>query len=364
MDYYDTLGISKTATQDEIKKAYRQSALKHHPDTGGDTEKFKKCTEAYEILSDTEKKQFYDMYGEAPSQSMGMGDPFMNFARQSRMRMRKRETVPSQGPNLRVSVDSTLEESARDDIERTVSYKRQVRCETCNNTGLKPGHKRTNCSTCNGNGQFVRRLDSGDNCVMREISMCPACQGSGQSIADEDKCDDCHGTGCVTEKKEIEVTLPVFVWYDQRFYSPIHGVALQGQGNCGINGGPSGDLHVIVNVLDHDFFEAKNEHILIFMPITLNQAIFGDSIDVPTIYQNIITIDIPKRTKHGDFVKKAKYGRLNANGEKGDMYIIFNIDIPEDLPVECEKALKDIESLWPEADNKNILDYVERIKGI
>jgi len=363
MDYYATLGVDKTANQDEIKKAYRQSALKYHPDTGGDTKKFQECTEAYETLSDPEKKQFYDMYGSSPSPSMGQGDPFTNFARQNRMHMRRRETIPSRGSHLRISINSTLEESVKDNVERTISYKRQARCNICNNTGLKTGHKRTDCATCKGNGQFVRRVES-NNCVMQEISMCPVCQGSGNSIADEDKCNDCHGTGRITEEREIVVKLPVFIWYDQNFYSPTHGVALQGQGNCGANGGPNGDLHIIINVLDHDLFEAKNDHILLYAPITLNQAIFGDSINVPTIYQDVITVDIPKRTKHGDFVKKEKYGRLNASGEKGDMYIIFNVDIPEDIPVECEKALKDVESLWPEVDNKNILDYIERIKNV
>jgi len=363
MDYYATLGIEKNASQDEIKKAYRQNALKHHPDTGGDEAKFKECSEAYETLSDPDKKQFYDMYGENPNSNMGTGvyDPFVNFARHSRMR--KRGTVPSRGSHLRITVDSTLEESVKDDVQRTISYKRKVRCKTCNNSGLKPNHKRTECSTCKGTGQFVRREVS-ENFVRQQISMCPVCHGVGQSIADEDKCDDCQGTGCITEEREIKVTLPVFVWYDPNFYSHTHGIALQGQGNCGVNGGPNGDLQVFVNVLDHDFFEAKNEHILLYVPISLNQAIFGDSIEVPTIDQNVMTIKISKRTKHGDFVKKSRYGRLNANGEKGDMYIIFNIDIPEDLTEECEEALKNIEELWPNVDNKNILDYIERIRHV
>ena len=356
MDHYATLGIEKTASKDDIKKAYRKNALKHHPDTGGDEAKFKECTEAYEILSNDEKKQFYDMYGDNPNPNMGgMGDPFAHM----RNRMRKRGTVPQRGSHLRIAVDSTLEESVKDDVTRTISYKRKVRCKTCNNTGLKPDHKRTECSTCKGRGQFVKRTVS-ENFVRQEISVCPVCHGIGQSIADEDKCDDCKGTGCITEEKEVTVTLPV--WRDPNFFNQIHGISLQGQGNCGVNGGPNGDLHVVINISEHDFFKTKDEHILVYVPITFNQAIFGDSIEIPTINQNIVTVEIPKRTEHGDFVKKSKYGRLNSNGEKGDMYIIFNIDIPEDLPEEFEIALKKIEELWPEVDNKNILDYIERIQ--
>ena len=358
MDHYATLGIEKNASQDDIKKAYRQNALKHHPDTGGDEAKFKECKEAYEILSDVEKKQFYDMHGEAPNSNMGgYGDPFAHM----RNRMRKRGTVPSRGSHLRVAVESTLEESVKDDVTRTISYKRKVRCKTCNNTGLKPNHKRTECSTCKGVGQFVTRRTSG-NMMFEERTMCPVCHGFGQSIADEDKCDDCQGTGCITKEKEITVKIPAFVWQDPNYYHTVHGVLLQGQGNCGVNGGPNGDLQVFINILEHDFFETKDEHIFLYVPITINQAIFGDSIEVPTINQNIITVEIPKRTEHGDFVKKSKYGRLNTNGEKGDMYIIFNIDIPEDLPELCEVALKNVEAIWPKVDNKNILDYIERIQ--
>jgi len=354
MDHYATLGIKKNASQDEIKKAYRKGALKHHPDTGGNEVKFRECTEAYEILSDPDKKQFYDMHGDNPNPNMGMYNPFVN-------RQRKRGTVPLRGSHLRVAVDSTLEESIKDDVQRTISYKRKTRCKTCNNTGLKPDHKRTECPTCKGSGQFIKRTVS-ENFVRQEISICPVCYGVGQSIADEDKCDDCKGTGCITEDKEITVTLPV--WRDPNFFGQIHGMAVQGQGNCGVNGGPNGDLHVVINVLEHDFFEIEDEHIVFNVPITLNQAIFGDSIEVPTINQNVIAIDIPKRTKHGDAIKKPKCGRFNSYGEKGDMYIIFNIDIPEDISEECEKALKSIEELWPKADNKNILDYIERIKNI
>jgi molecular chaperone DnaJ len=363
MDHYATLGIDKSSNQDDIKKAYRQNALKYHPDTGGDEAKFKECTEAYEILSDPEKKEFYDMYGEDPNPNRGSGmyDPFVHV--RNRMRMRRMGTVPLRGSHLRVTVDSTLEESVKDDVTRTISYKRKIRCKTCNNTGLKTGHKRTECTTCKGNGQFVKRQTSG-NMVYEERSICPICHGAGQSIADKDKCDDCQGTGCITKEKEITVKIPAFVWQDPNYYHTVHGVLLQGQGNCGVNGGPNGDLQVFINILEHDFFKTKDEHILLYVPITLNQAIFGDSIEVPTINQNVITVEIPKRTKHDDFVKKSKYGRLNPNGEKGDMYIIFNIDIPEDLPALCEVALKNIEAIWPEVDNKNMLDYIERIKNV
>jgi len=360
MDYYDVLGIDRGSSQEDIKRAYRKKASEHHPDAGGEDEKFKECSEAYEVLSDPEKRQSYDINGHDFKNPMWNRNPFSPFMRRT---VRNRGTVPSKGSDIEVVVDLTLEETVKAGLKKNISYRRNARCKTCNNTGLKPGHKRTDCSTCKGSGEFVRRQTS-DSMIYEERSICPVCHGSGKSISEEDKCDDCHGTGCITEDRDISVAIPIFVGTDNPFHNDRI-LVLTGQGNSGLNGGPNGDLHVVLNELEHDIFEVKNGfHVLLCVPITLSQSIFGDKMKVPTIYQDIIEVEIPKRTKHGDFVKKEGYGRFNYNEEKGDMYIVFSVDLPDKLPVEFEKALEEVKDSWPEVDNKKILDYMETIKDV
>ena len=348
-NYYATLGVSRDAGPDEIKRAYRKLALENHPDTtGGDDTKFKEATEAYETLSDPDKRRMYDLGG-SPFASFWGDGPFSSV-----INRRSRGPMPSRGTNISLAVDITIEEIVEEDLCKTLTYQRNARCKTCNNTGLKPGHERTTCKTCKGTGQFVKRTSSA-NMVMQQISHCPICYGSGQSIADEDKCDDCSGTGQVNEERTIDIRIPRPIEDGQR-------IMFQGQGNCGINGGPNGVVLVTVRIMEHEIFRISDNNVILNLPITLPQAVLGCKIEIPTAYQNVIEIEVPKGTRHGDYIVKSGYGCPFFGDVKGDMIIFFDVTIPDPLPYGCEEVFKNIQGCWPETDNKSIKDYIDNVR--
>ena len=351
MDYYETLGVSSSASQAEIKKSYRKIAMKYHPDRNpGDTEaeeKFKAATEAYEVLSNDEKRQIYDRYGAEGLKNSGYGGPgsaediFSNFGdifedlfgfgggRSSR----QRKDGPVSGADLRYDLSISFMEAVHG-VEKEVEITRPDTCWTCEGTGLRPGYQARTCSTCNGQGQVLRSQG-----FFRLSSTCPQCHGAGEIITDP--CQDCGGNGLVNRKKKISLKIPAGVDTGAR-------MRLGGEGQGGRRGGPSGDLYVIIHVEDHEFFEREGHDIYCTVPITMVQAALGDEIDIPTIHGEK-SVTVRKGTQHGDTITLKGQGVPHLRGHgRGDMIISFSVRIPTSLTGRQEELLREFAGLSKE----------------
>ncbi|MFY8124941.1 MAG: molecular chaperone DnaJ [Hydrogenophaga sp.] len=357
-DFYDVLGVPKNASDDEIKKAYRKLAMKHHPDRNqGDAakaaeEKFKEAKEAYEMLSDPEKKAAYDQYGHAGvdpnmrgpggggAEGFGgtFGDIFGDIFGGGRGGQQRGGRQVFRGSDLSYAMDITLEEAAagKDAQIRIPSWDS---CETCNGTGAKPGTSVKTCQTCQGQG--VVQMRQGFFSVQQT---CPHCQGAGKVIPDP--CSTCHGEGKIKRQKTLEIKIPSGIDDGQRIRST-------GNGEPGTNGGPPGDLYIEIRLHKHDIFERDGDDLHCQVPVSVVTAALGGEIDVPTLAGKA-TIDIPEGTQHG------KTFRLRGKGIKGvrasypgDLYCHISVETPVKLTEHQRKLLKELGDSFKKGGHKH-----------
>lgn len=342
-DFYEILGLNKDASAEEIKKSYRKLAMKHHPDRNPDNPKaedhFKEAKEAYEILSDDQKRAAYDQYGHAGvDQSAGggagfggagfgdaFGDIFGDIFGGSRGGQRNNVY---RGADLRYNMEISLEDAARG-TESKIRIPVQATCETCNGTGAKKGTAPVTCTTCAGHGQV--RMQQGFFSVQQT---CPKCHGSGKMI--KDPCVTCHGAGRVKQQKTLSVKIPAGVDEGDR-------IRLTGEGEAGVNGGPTGDLYVVVHLKKHDIFERDGGNLHCEMPISFSTAALGGEIEVPTLGGSA-KMKIPAETQTGAvFRLRGKGIKPLRSNEHGDLMCHVVVETPVKLTEKQKELLREFD---------------------
>ncbi|MCA1031809.1 molecular chaperone DnaJ [Bacillus timonensis] len=345
-DYYEVLGVSKDASKDEIKKAYRKLSKKYHPDINKDEkapEQFKEVKEAYENLSDDQKRAHYDQFGHTdPNQGFGGGDFGGGFGGFEDIfssifgggGRRRDPNAPRQGADLQYTMTLTFEEAVFGK-ETDIEIPREEECDTCLGSGAKPGTKPKTCSHCNGSGQLnVEQNTPFGRIVNRRV--CNYCNGTGKSI--EHKCGTCGGTGKVKKRKKIHVKIPAGIDDGQQ-------LRVSGQGEPGINGGPQGDLYVVFRVRSHEFFERDGDDIYCEMPLTFAQAALGDEIEVPTLHGKV-KLKVPAGTQTGTKFRLRGKGVPNVRGYgQGDQHIQIRVITPTKLSEKQKQLLREFSEI-------------------
>lgn len=365
-DYYEILSVTKTADGEEIKRAYRRLAMKYHPDRNpGDKDaeaKFKECAEAYEVLSDDQKRKIYDQYGHeglkrgaaggAGAQHdfsrMNVDDIFSMFNDIFGGGMgggggRSRRGGPARGYDLETEVEIDLEEVLTG-VETDVEFSRLDVCDTCTGSGAKPGSKPERCATCGGQGVVIQ---TGMGGMFRMQTACPHCRGRGTLI--KDKCDACHGKGRIARKRKLTVKIPAGIQDGMALRVAAEGEPPPPEASPD-GSGMRGDLHVVVRIPEHEVFKRQGDTLGFEMPIDFIQATLGAHIEVPTLDAQPAAIVIPRGTQHGAHftVKGAGLPNLRS-GKRGDMVIIVKVEIPKKVSERQEKLLRE----YAETTEKN-----------
>jgi len=349
-DYYDVLGVDKGASKDEIKKSYRKLARKYHPDVNkeeGAAEKFKEAKEAYEVLSDDQKKAQYDQFGHAGAQGQGFGgfgggggaqdfggfsdifDMFFGGGGRSRD-----PNAPQQGDDLQYTLILDFEEAIFGK-ETDIEVPKEEECDTCHGSGAKPGTKVDTCSHCHGSGQLNQEQNTPFGRVVNR-RVCHYCNGTGKIIPE--KCETCGGAGTVNRKKKIHIDIPAGIDEGQQ-------IRVAGKGDPGKNGGPAGDLFVVIRVRKHDFFVREGDHIFCELPLTFAQAALGDEIEVPTVHGKV-KLRIPAGTQAGKTFRLKGKGAPNVHGRgQGDQHIKVKVMTPTNLSDKQKDLLRQFNEL-------------------
>ena len=350
-DYYEVLGVSKGASEEEIKKAYKKLARKYHPDLNPDNkeaeEKFKEVNEAYEILSDSNKTARYDQFGFAgvdPNYGAGaggggfdggfdfgdLGDIFGSFFGGGFGGGRRANpNAPQRGESIRLSLAISFEEAAFG-CEKEVSVDRMEQCGTCSGSGCAAGTSPEVCPDCHGTGQVQVRRQTPMG-VFATSAPCGKCGGKGKII--HQPCPDCRGSGTVRKRKTIQVSIPAGIDNGQT-------ISVRGQGSAGKNGGPAGDLLVTITVRPHELFRREGTSVLCDAPITFAQAVLGAELEIPTI-DGKVKYDLPEGTQTGTTFRLKGKGIPSLNGRgRGDQYVTVHIETPRNLNREQKEALK------------------------
>ncbi|NGP43508.1 molecular chaperone DnaJ [Bacillaceae bacterium SIJ1] len=341
-DYYEVLGVEKGAGKDEIKKAYRKLARKYHPDVNkeeGADDKFKEVSEAYEVLSDEQKRAQYDQFGHAdPNQQGfggfggqgdfgGFGDIFDMFFGGGR---RRDPNAPQQGADLQYTLSLEFEEAIFGK-EVDITIPKDEECQTCHGSGAKPGTSPDTCTHCEGTGQLNEAQNTPFGRVVNR-RVCHYCEGTGKII--KEKCSTCHGAGRVKKDKVIHVRVPAGVDDGQQ-------MRVSGQGEPGKNGGPPGDLFVVFHIVPHEFFKRDGDDIYCDVPLTFSQAALGDEIEVPTPHGRV-KLKVPAGTQTGTKFRLRGKGVPNVHGRgHGDQHISVRVVTPTNLTSEQKQLLRD-----------------------
>ena len=357
-DYYEVLGVSKSASADDIKRAYRRMAMKFHPDKNpGDKQaeaKFKECAEAYEVLSDPEKRQRYDQFGHEGLRGMGMRD-FSHMRWQDISSVfedifsgfggfsdifgmgggRSRRTGPARGYDLETSVELTLNDIAKG-AEKTIEFTRQDLCEECTGTGCAKGSKPGKCPTCGGKGQVAK-----GGGFFQMVSTCPHCRGRGEVITNP--CKKCKGTGRVPKKRVVNIKIPSGVHEGQ-------GIRVANEGEPGRNGGPRGDLYCYVRIKPHEFLQRDGNDLIAIVPISFTQAALGATIDVPSL-NGTKGLKILPGTQYGSIFRIKGQGLPDIRSRRtGDQLVQVTIE----TPMKLSQKQRELLSEFAETENKNL----------
>ncbi|BAM47233.1 molecular chaperone DnaJ [Amphibacillus xylanus] len=344
-DYYEVLGLERNATAEEIKKSYRRLARKYHPDVNKEPDaanKFKEVKEAYEVLSDDQKRAQYDRFGHAGAQSQGFGgfgaDDFGGFSDIFDMFFggggRRDPNAPRQGNDLQYTMTLTFEEAIFGK-EADISIPSDENCHTCKGNGAKPGTKPETCKNCHGTGQLNIEQNTPFGRVVNK-RVCHYCSGTGKEI--KEKCPTCHGKGTVKKQKKIHIKIPAGIDDGQQ-------IRVAGKGEAGINGGPPGDLYVVVQVRQHEFFQRDGDDIYCDMPITFAQAALGDEIEVPTVHGKV-KLKIPAGIQTGKTFRLRGKGVPNVRGYgHGDQNVRIRVVTPTNLSERQKELLREFNEL-------------------
>ena len=359
-DYYEVLGVSRTATEVEIKRAYRSLAVKHHPDKNpGDAaaeEKFKECAEAYAVLSDSQKRAQYDRFGHSGMGGGGFDPGFSNiedifdlfgFGDMFGSRGGRTRSTVQRGSDLRYDLEITLEEAASGKEEK-LRIPRLEKCDECDGRGAEKGTSPESCVACSGSGQT--RYQQGFFSVMRT---CPNCQGKGQII--RTPCKECRGAGRVEKEKTLEVKIPAGVETGSR-------LRVTGEGEAGVNSGPSGDLFVVLHVKEHETFERQGANLYSAVPISFAQAALGAEIKVKTL-DGEEDLKVPAGTQTGTVFRLKSHGMPALGGRgKGDLFVAVTLITPKTLTKEQRKLLEQL----AEVEDTSFMDesFIEKVRNI
>ena len=367
-DYYEVLGVDKNASEDDIKKAFKKAAMKYHPDRFANAsdaekkeaeEKFKEVNEAYQVLSDSKRKQQYDQFGHAAFEpggagfsdfdpnSFDFGDIFSNifgggssgfggFEGFSGFGGSSRRSYVEPGNDLRYNLEITLEEAAKG-VEKTIKYKRNGKCEFCNGTGAEDGKTKT-CPTCNGQGT-IRTQQRTILGVMQSQTICP----------------DCHGTGTAKEIVEKKINVPAGIDDGQK-------LKYTGLGEASQNGGPNGDLYIVIRIKPHDIFIREGENLYCEVPISYATAVLGGEVEVPTL-NGKKTVKVPEGTESGKLLKISGEGIKSLRGYgKGDIIVKFTIETPKKLTDKQKELLQKFEESLNDKNYEQKTSFMKKIK--
>ncbi|HYC55224.1 MAG TPA: molecular chaperone DnaJ [Candidatus Binatia bacterium] len=360
-DYYEILGVARDASTDDIKKAYRQCALKFHPDRNPDDKedaerRFKEASKAYQVLCDPDKRAQYDRYGEAAFEGPGaggfdfssafasgafedvLGDLFGDFFGGGRRRGGNRA---ARGDDLRYDLDITFEEAARG-CEKHITIPRTISCDACSGSGAKTGTSPETCPACRGAGQV--RFQQG---LFQIAKTCGQCNGEGK--INRTPCPSCRGRGRNRTMREIKVKVPAGVDTGSR-------LKLRGEGEAGARGGPSGDLYVLLTVRPHPLFQRDGANVVCQCPISMIDAALGAEIEVPTL-EGMVKLKIPAGTQHGKIFRLAGKGvpDLRRTSSNGDQYVVMQIEIPTKLTKKQKKLLEQMRDDEPAEQHESLV---------
>ena len=370
-DYYEVLGVIKSASAEDIKKAYRKLALKYHPDRNKgnkDAEtKFKEASEAYHVLSDKQRKSNYDQFGHAAFESSGGRGGFSNFDFSSAFSdifgsdifddifegfggsgRRRRSSANYRGEDLRYDLSISLEDAYKGK-KQEINFSSTETCKRCSGQCAEPGSKPISCSVCRGQGRV--RSNQGFFTIQQT---CPECSGSGEQISDP--CKECRGLGKKQTKKKISTNIPKGVDDGTR-------IRLSGKGEAGIKGGGNGDLYIFVSVESHNIFKRAEENLFFELPISFADATLGTTVEVPTIDGGKAKVKIPGGTQHGkQFRLKGKGMPIIRNKDYGDLYIRIITEVPSSLTREQRNLLEQFKKLEDSKSNPTIRNFFEKAK--
>jgi molecular chaperone DnaJ len=378
-DYYEILGISRSATPDEIKKAYRKSALKYHPDRNpGDAQaekKFKEISEAYEILSDEKKRQIYDQYGADALKGAGMGGAGMGgHAGFSSMEEALRtfmgafggggggggesifdsffgfesDDAERQGASKKMNLSITFEEAMKG-VEKEAALTNYITCSKCDGSGAASSDAVKKCNRCRGSGQIHQSRG-----FFSMTSVCPQCHGKGKTITDP--CSDCHGDGRVKSKQHITIKVPPGVDTGMR-------LRMGGYGDAGEGGGAPGDLYVFLTVEPHSIFQREGDDVFVELPLSFSEAALGCKKELPTPHGGSCRISIPEGTQHGKTLRVKGEGAPNVHGRgKGDMLVKVSVETPVSLSDKQKDLLRQFGELEKEQNSPRKRSFFDKIK--
>jgi len=351
-DYYDILGVSRNAAADVIKKAYRKLAMKYHPDRNPDDKEaealFKEAAEAYEVLSDEQKRRIYDTYGHDGLKSSGYSGPgsyddifssindlFGDLFGFGGHRGRRDPNGPVPGDDLRYDMEISFMDAVHG-TEKEVEISKRETCWTCEGSGVRPGYKPQVCHSCHGRGQVIRSQG-----FFQVSSTCPQCHGTGQIVTEP--CNDCNGQGLVSRSKKVNIKIPAGVDTGAR-------MRLRGEGEGGRRGGHSGDLYVVIHVQSHDFFKREGQIIFLKYPVSMAKAALGCEVEVPTI-NGSARLRVPAGTQSGEYFTLKKEGVPSLRGSgKGDMVVEIQVKTPVNLNKDQKELLTEFDKMCAEQD--------------